>query len=140
MRRSADPPGDRFMLAVPTPEPATKHWTGQGKDNEMTTDRPTAASSRTAGAASTPATSAKAPEPDGHRLRNSPEPGPLDWDAAVRAASALLHRQSAPPGSIGDPAATDMAHDLAARLCAYDELASAVDHMLTQADFPPPKK
>jgi hypothetical protein len=106
------------------------------KDTRMSIDRPTKASVSPDCAR---ATSTPAPEPVAHRLRNS-EPEPVDWNAAVRASGVLLHEQFGSPGSIGDPAVADMVHDLAARLCAYDEITRAVDHMQAQADPPPVKK
>jgi hypothetical protein len=78
-------------------------------------------------------------QPDAVRLRNSPEPAPLDWHVALQATEVLLHERFGPPGSIGHPAIARMVQDLAARLCAYDEITAAVDHMQVQADLPPAK-
>jgi hypothetical protein len=107
----------------------------------MTIARPTKASASFAKASascdSTQATPAA--EPVAHRLRNS-EPEPLDWNTAVRASGILLHEQFGSPGSISDPAVADMVRDLAARLCAYDQITGVVDHMQAQDDLPPIKK
>jgi len=73
-------------------------------------------------------------KPKEHRLRNSVESRPLDWDVAVRAASVLLGKTFGPDGSADDPVVKDMARDLAARLCAYDEIEEAVERM--EADLP----
>ena len=70
--------------------------------------------------------------PERRRLRNSVEAGPLDWDTAVHAARVLLDEMFGPPGSMDNPAMTDMAQELAARLCAYDEILDAVEHMQSQ--------
>jgi hypothetical protein len=64
----------------------------------------------------------------------------VDWKTAVRASGVLLHEQFGSPGSISDPSVADMVLDLAARLCAYDEITGAVDHMQAQVDLPPVKK
>jgi len=66
------------------------------------------------------------------RLSNSVEAEPLDWDVAVRAAGVLLAETFDPAGSADDPVVTDMARDLAARLCAYHEVGAAVAHMNTR--------
>lgn len=79
-------------------------------------------------------------EPPARRQRNSNDPRPLDWDTAVHAARALLDEAFGLPASTNDPAMTDMAQELAARLCAYDEILDAVDHMRTclpdESDLP----
>jgi hypothetical protein len=86
------------------------------------------------------APAAATPEPDaergGNRLRNSIELGPLEWDVAVRAAGMLLDEMFGPPGSTDNPIMTDMARELAARLCAYDEITEAVEHMGTALPLP----
>jgi hypothetical protein len=54
---------------------------------------------------------------------------PVEWDVAVRAAGVLLDKRYGPSGSTENPAMRGMAEDLAARLCAYNQIGKAVDHM-----------
>jgi hypothetical protein len=79
-------------------------------------------------------------QPHGDRFRNSPEPAPIDWDVALKAAAAMLDETFGAPGSLSDPLLADMVQDLAARLCAYDQIGAAVDHMHARPDLVPIKK
>jgi hypothetical protein len=68
------------------------------------------------------------------RRRNSPPPPPLDWDVALQAAAALLDETFGVTGSLGDPLMADMVQELAARLCAYNEMGTAVEHLHVRQD------
>jgi len=69
--------------------------------------------------------------------RNYPiDEGPLDWQVAVSAATALLNASFGLPVSADDPIVADMARDLAARLCAYDAVAEPARDSLADARFP----
>ena len=77
-------------------------------------------------------------KPETHRLRNSAQIEAVDWEVAVRAAGNLLAETFGPTGSASSPVAADdpvvieMARDVAARLCAYDEIEKTVEHMQTR--------
>jgi hypothetical protein len=88
----------------------------------------------------TEADSAPVPGSDseGGQLRNSIEPEPLGWDAAVHASGVLLEEMFGPPGSVDNPIMRDMARELAARLCAYDEIAEVVEDVQARALTPRP--
>lgn len=75
-------------------------------------------------------------EPDVPRRRNSIGSEQIDWGVAVHAARVLLDETFGSTGSIDNSILTDMAQELAARLCAYDEIVGAVEHM--QACLPGP--
>jgi hypothetical protein len=77
------------------------------------------------------------PEPDVEKTEHAIKPEPLDWDAAVHAAGVLLDERFGPIGAVLNPAMTDMAQELAARLCAYDEITEAVEHMQSHRPAPP---
>jgi hypothetical protein len=79
----------------------------------------------------------EAADPEGRRLRNSIEPEPVEWHVAVHAAASLLDEMFGPPGSAADPAITDMARDLAARLCAYHEIVEVVEQTRMHEPAPP---
>jgi hypothetical protein len=64
-------------------------------------------------------------EAEGPLLRNSIDPESIGWDVAVQAAAVLLQ-----------PTTIDMAQDLAARLCAYNEIEHAVERMHAQLPLP----
>jgi hypothetical protein len=68
------------------------------------------------------------------RPNESPEPRPLDWDQAVRAAKARLTEQCVLPDTMDDPLVADQVAWLAALLCAYDKLADEVDRMEAHAN------
>jgi len=72
-------------------------------------------------------TDAETEAPAAPNLRNAIDPQPVEWDVAVRAAYVLLADQVGPSGSGEHPAILDMARDLAARLCAYDEIVRVVE-------------
>jgi hypothetical protein len=74
------------------------------------------------------------------RLRNSPPPPPLDWEVALQAAAALLDETFGATGSLGDPLMADMVQELAARLCAYNEIETAVEHLHVRPDSEPAEK
>jgi hypothetical protein len=78
--------------------------------------------------------------PNGDRHGNSSSPPPLDWTVASDAAAALLDESFGSPGTLGDPLMNDMVQELAARLCAYDEIVGAVDHMHARPDVGPRKR
>ncbi len=71
------------------------------------------------------------------RHNHPPEPGPLDWGHAVRAAKARLKEQYVLPDTASDPLLADEIEWLAALLCAYSKLADEVDRMQARMDEPP---
>ncbi len=65
-----------------------------------------------------------------------PESAHLDWDHAVRTATALLQEQLVLPDAAGHPLLTDQAASLAALLCAFGKLAEGVDRMDARINQP----
>jgi hypothetical protein len=105
----------------------------------MTIDRSNFSRSKTTRAAHTPLPM-RSSDGDADRFRNSPPPPPLEWNVALQAAAAMLDETFCASGSLDDPLMADMVQNLAARLCAYDEIGTAVDQVQACPDVVPVKK